>query len=245
MHWRHLHHVNGKIMSEQDEVVVSKDIMDMVGSPLSPASLADLFFRPSRFFLSTDWLQKVPELMLVVWISGIVYTIDRFDRSQIRAELGVRQGGLQSVFSWLTESWINYWLCVLVIGALNGWILWYLGGWWYRKRLDWAGAVDPSPEKARVVYMYQDLVSSGPALIYTLAQTIVYSSYLEAWNATELWSMTLLIFVLWSCVISYKAATSAFELSKSKARIWFLILPMLLYIVSLGLLIVLFAISGD
>jgi hypothetical protein len=215
-----------------------------VRSPLSPSSLFKLLFRPKLFFADIKWLNKAPEILIVVWASGVTYTLGRIDTNIMRAELGHARAGWETLGPWLTESWLHFWAFTALVGIISGVIFWYLGGWWYRKRLNWSGARDADPALVRPVYMYQDFVLSAPAILITLLQTALFSSYQEAWETEEYWSSTILIFTFWACFTSYKAATTAFTLSKWKARTWFLILPIMIYLTVFGVIGTLYALFG-
>jgi hypothetical protein len=207
-----------------------------VRSPLSLLAVIDLFCRPSRFFANSTLLTKTPEVLLVAWISGVAYVLGKIDFRLMQSELGSSSSTVRTQLTeWLTSSWTQYWFFAIALGALNAWILWYLAGWWYRKRLEWSGAVNPAPQLVRPLYMYQDLVMSAPAVLITVAETIVYRNYAEAWVAESWWALFAIVFVFWSCATSYKAATTAFTLSKWKARLWFLFLPIAVYLVVVGL----------
>ncbi|HVS01119.1 MAG TPA: hypothetical protein VMW27_31165 [Thermoanaerobaculia bacterium] len=215
-------------------------------SPLSLPSLTSLLLAPTRFFASPAWLQKTPQIFLVLWLSRIAYTLKRIDKEIFRAGISKPRPGWEDLGPWLTESWLHYWAFALVLGALNGLIFWLLGGWWFRKRLEWSGVAQPDPALVRPVYMYQDLVASGPSVLIAIVETLVYANYAEAWNAEEVWSSTVLIFLFWSCFTSYKAAITAFgESSKWKARLWFLILPIMVYVFAIGALGVFYGFFGS
>ena len=209
-------------------------------SPLALTSIGHLLLRPRLFFSNVSALVKKPEALIVAWVSGIAYAIGRIDTNMMKADLGGARPGWQTLGPWLTDSWVNYWIFVLAFGVLNGWILWYFGGWWYRKRLQWSGVANADPIAVRATYVYQDLVQSGPTLLFTLGQTVFFQNYAEAWNAEEYLSMLLVVFIFWSCVTSYKAATTYADIGW-KARMWFLILPIALYVVALGVIGTLYA----
>jgi hypothetical protein len=202
-------------------------------SPLSPAGLLCVLLKPSQFFSKREEIRKPPEVLFVTWLTGISYFINRLDLNIMKADLRAEGSG-DPVLAWLTDSWLHLWPFLLVVGAINAVILWYVAGWWYRKRLQWSGAVNPDPELARTVYVYQDLVQSAPVVLSVLVQTVLYSNYLEAWRAQETWGALYIIFAFWSCATSYKAAMNAFPVSRPKARMWFLILPAFLYAIVLG-----------
>ena len=228
-------------MVDVQEPDTASTAVTLASSPLSATGIGQLLFQPSRYFSKPAFLGKTPELWLVAWLTGISYAIDRVDTYIIRAELGARPG----LGPWLSESWINLWVFVLGFSVPSAFILFYLGGWWYRTRLEWSGVTTPDRDFARQVYVYQDLVQSAPALILLAAQTFVFTNYSEARDAEEYWSSLVLVFVLWSCVASYKAARSAFSADKWKARLWFFILPLTLYVVVLGFLGTLYALLSE
>lgn len=202
--------------------------------PLSPARLVDLYFRPRKFFSCIQALDRQSAVLVSSALMGIAEAMGRVDQKMIQAELGHASKGWENLASWLLSSWLNYWLVVLAAGATWAVFLWYLGGWWYKKRLQWSGAADPSSILARRIYTFQELVLAGPTVLLALVQTALFANYRDAWQADEFWSTSVLVFVFWSCWTSYVAATTAFQLSKTKARIWFLILPLLLSVAALG-----------
>jgi hypothetical protein len=176
---------------------------------------------------------------------GIAGAMNRIDEKIIQAELGHASSGWESTASWLLSSWFNYWLIVVAAGLIGAVFLWYLGGWWYKKRLQWSGATEPSSLLVRRVYTMQELVLAGPTVLLALVQTALFSNYREAWRADELWNSSILVFVFWSCWTSYVAVTTAFQVSKPKARIWFLVLPVLLYVFALGVVGTLYSIFAS
>jgi hypothetical protein len=221
------------------------DNSDVTGrhlSALSPSRLVDLYFRPRRYFSKIHDLDHRSALFISAVLTGIAGSMNRIDKKIIQAELGYANKGWENIASWLLSSWLNYWLVVVATGLIGAVFFWYMGGWWYKKRLQWSGATELSSILTRRVYTMQELVLSGPTVIYALVQTALFSNYREAWRADELWTSSLLVFVFWSCWTSYVAATSVFQVSKFKARIWFLILPVLLYVVILGVFGTLYAI---
>lgn len=223
------------------EPVISTSDAPTVRSPLSPGSLKDLLFSPKAYFADPRWLEKTPEILVAGWVSGIAYAVGRIDVNLVRADLGRPRPGWEMFGAWLIESWVNFWLSVLILGALNGVFFWLVGGWWYRIRLKWCGASDVEPKTARAMYLYQDFVASAPVVLFTIVETWRFGSYQEVWTSEELWLSAPFIFVFWSCVTSYKAATSAFAVSRWKARVLFLILPVVIYLLAFGFVATLFA----
>lgn len=212
-------------------------------SPLSLLGWRDLFLKPSRFFARGPQLMKRPEALFVGWIAGISYCIERIDTNIMKAQLAA--GRSDQVVATVTQSWLALWFFVLLAAVPSGWIIWHLAGWWYRKRLEWCGAVTPHRELARSVYGYQNLVQAVPGIILVLIYTAVFRNYGEAWNSDEMWSSLILVFLFWSCFTSYFAATTAFQISRGRAALWFLALPIALYTIALGAIGVIFALLVD
>lgn len=212
------------------------DLDDAIGrrvSDVSQPKLLDLFLHPRRYFSNTRALEQYEPLAPVL-LMGLAGAIDRIDKQLVKVELGQAKESLEAGVSWVSGSWWNYWLAAILVGLVWAIFLWYVGGWWYKKRLQWSGAMEPSSTLARRVNAMQTLVIAGPTVLLALIQTVVYSNYLEAWRADELWSSAILLFLFWSCWTSYVGATTAFVVKKSRARFWFLLFPVLLYAVVIG-----------
>jgi hypothetical protein len=186
-----------------------------------PKLLAWLLFRPSRLFADLTPLKAKPMWIIVAWIAGVAFAIDRTDVVMMRSELTGRSGS-----SLALDSWVSFWPFILIVGAVHGMLVWLIGGWWYRVRLKWSGDPSADPFSARIVFTYTTLITAVPALLVTVIYTFVYESYRAAWNSDEAWSSLLLIFLVWEFVASYKGVRSAFAVSKWKARFWFLIMPL-------------------
>lgn len=209
----------------------------------SPKGLLTLFFAPTRYFSSLADLLKKPAVILAIWLSGVAYVIEKVDFLLMRVELESNQTIKVQLANWLTESWLHYWMYALSVGFLSGLIIWYVGGWWYKKRLNWCGAKEVAAQSANIIYIYQDMVQSLPMVCATLIQMLLYHNYLAAWEAEEYWSTLVVIFFFWSCVTSYKAVRANFAVGTWRARIWFLILPTIMILagiflasISMGLL---------
>jgi hypothetical protein len=197
----------------------------MSESLLSLTGLRDLFFKPSRYFRRGALLDRRVETLIATWIAGIDYAIQRVDFQLVKAELG-RQS---SLYTELSGSWIRFWAWVILVGVPVGFLVWFVAGWWYRVRLDWSGALAYDRAHVRRVYVHQNLVEALPTLVLTLACTVAFRNYREAWEASSaLWDLAIALFGIWSCVTSYIAVTTAFEVSLKRAAFWFLVLPMVI-----------------
>ncbi|MEZ4412351.1 MAG: hypothetical protein R2910_05145 [Gemmatimonadales bacterium] len=206
-------------------------------SPLEPAWLLRLFGRPRQFFALDHALNQKPELFLVVWLAGMSNVLGRIDMQLAKAGSGTPTSS--DIFVRLAQSWSSVWIAVVLGGVLSGGLAWLIGGWWYGLRLHLCGARPGHEHEGRRTWAYVSLATSLPAIVVLLIQTVRYDSYAEAYNTSSALDLLLLALLYWSVVVSYRAATTRFKLDTSKARFWFLVLPLAFYtvvIVMLGLL---------
>ena len=127
------------------------------------------------------------------------------------------------------DSWAAFWPFILIAGAFYAALVWLIGGWWYRVRLRWSGDANADPFSARIVFTYTNAMTALPALLVTGVYTFVYESYRAAWASEEAWSSLLIIFLVWECIASYKGVRTTFAVSKWKARLGFLSVPLGFY----------------
>jgi hypothetical protein len=207
-------------------------------SPFWPQNLVDLYIRPTRFFSQHLALGKTPYALFVAWIVGIGMTIDRIDQRLMQVDLGRDS---VTAFVEIAESWLAFWGVALGFGMISGILVWYLGGWWCKVRLRWSGAEDPDPQSARLLLIYSSFVFAAPHVLVVLLQTQMYEDYLDAYNNDVVLSLIPLAMLFWSIATTYKGALAMFSVQRWKASIWFIILPMLFYLVLGGVLGVLFA----
>ena len=163
----------------------------------------------------------------------------------MRAELGRPRPGWERLAPYVAESWVGFWLWVLAAGALGSLFLWWVGGWWYRIRLRWSGAVGPDKRLARLLFVYASFVLAGPAVAVAVIQTAVYPDYATAYATEDWFSLAVIIFPFWSISSSYLGATTLFQLTKWKARVWFVVFPVLVYLFAFGLVAALFSLMGE
>jgi hypothetical protein len=187
----------------------------------------DLLIRPTSFFQQLD--QPLPIVTFVAaYVYGVAGMIDRLGVHALRADAG----GSPSAWALVSDNWLLYWGFCLIAGAVSGAVYFLLGGWWYRKRLQWSGAQDPDIDAVRRVYLIAAQVYTVPLLLYTAWETLVYSTPRTAYNGDDILALFVLVFLFWSVVTSYRGACAMFSLRAWPARIWFLILPSGVYSLS-------------
>jgi|GEM_PF-3187409 len=195
-------------------------------------AFSDLYFDPLRFFSATVAQGYKPLLFLVIWVVGAADLMERIDRQMIRYGFNPNQPPPQ-LYAYLFNSWSLYWGCALVIGAISGAIIYYMGSWWYNKRLKMCGSTEHEEDSAQQVYIYTSFIFCFPTVIYSLLQTALFPSYIVASTTKSLLSNMALIFLIfpfWAVVNSYRTVVEFFAIERKMARRWFLILPIVFYI---------------
>lgn len=231
-------------MMHEPSVVSSPPSPDQESIPpqtAQPASvsvlsrLVALFVNPSRFFASFHELARPPLLLMATLCLGIASMVDRIEQHLLRAEMGQSASGWSEVSPWLLHSWSTLWVVLVVLGAINVPLFWYLGGWWYRLRLKWSGATALDSLRPRLLFVYSSLVYALPVVLVMVGETLLFPNYRLARDAEGSWTLIFVVLSFWSVVVSYWGATRTFTLARRKALIWFLLLPWTLYAVELGL----------
>ncbi len=208
----------------------------ILSHPMSPRGCYQLFFRPAAFFSGSRWRDRSITILPLILITGIAAAINRIAKKIISTEVGQGSSRLWGESSQIMTSWSFYWIIVIVIGIVLGIVLWYIGGWWYQKRLLWSGATSVSSNDARRAYVFQDFVVSAPIILLAIVQTLLFANFHEAWQGSEFLALPIIGFAIWSCWTSYVAARTAFPVIPQRAKVWFLVLPAGAYIFSMGLL---------
>lgn len=228
----------------QEQVRTYDDIDYDKGKALSLTHLVDLFIRPKRFFQSQIALGKTPYIAMIALVVGISNIIDRIDQQLLKTQYG-NSTGLLGPIGAIVDSWIAFWALLFVLGGIGAYFLWLMGGWWYNVRLEWCEAKRHEEKTGRIVYIYTSFIFALPSVLLVLGQTFFYPNYRAAFTAETLWPTALLIFPFWAVVNSYKAVNTVFEPNRKKAKIWFLILPIIVYIIAFGVFATLFAFLGS
>lgn len=196
-----------------------------------PQRLKSLFLTPRAFFADHALFADRAGIMLAASMVGISNAMGRVDQKMLNADLSTDNS---SFIAWYSNHWLHYWGLVLVAGLFGAVLNWYIQGWWYRKRLEWCGAGAVVADDARSLSVLQDVVYVLPVLVWSLLQSVIYPSYSAAWQEDRWIGPIATILVLWSCWTSYCAATTVYQLGVVKARLWFLIVPVLFYLFIMG-----------
>ncbi|KMT65066.1 hypothetical protein [Catenovulum maritimum] len=194
--------------------------------------LTTLYFRPSLFFKQLEICSRPLYLIIASWAYGIFHTLDRIDRHLLKESLNRPWPGWELFEPVVNMSWLNFWIVLLVIGAPAGVVAYFLGGWWYKIRLKWAGAKQVETHTARYLHIYSQLVMSLPTLLLVLIQSLFYDNYRQAWQTDVIWFALFSAFPFWSCFTSYYAASRICQLKRKAALFWLVYAPSIMYILA-------------
>ena len=202
-----------------------------------PPRLGDigtLFFNARRFFSSFD-LDRPSWYRSILLLYGIARASDELIKLIWRAEQGLGSPDVVEPLMGVMESWLAYWAWIMGLGLFAAITYWYIGGWWYRLRLGFSGVVDPDPRTARLVMTYSSLCAALPIFAALVMYTLVFPSYGAFWSAERgIVSDVLVMFPVWAISVSYLGVSATFEASVWKSRVWFLFLPVLLFMAGIG-----------
>ena len=206
--------------------------------------LISLFTRPRQFFSGKLAIGDMIYLVPVIWINGIASQLDRIDTEILRAQLDLTRPTWRVIEPLVTGSWLAFWAFSVGLGIVSGAIMYLIGGWWYGLRARWSDARNFNKSRARHVYMWSNMIVSIPYIVLTVTYTFRFPNYLAAYNSEELIGLLFVAAMFWSVGVSYIGVNATFEMTHWKARIWFLVLPVMFYLFALGLIVALFSLLG-
>jgi hypothetical protein len=207
----------------------------MIAMKQTGYNLLLLFIRPRRFWENTAYDNSPWLALLIIWCLGISYNLGRISHRFMKGEIGLTQEALPNI---ILQSWPILWAIILFSGAFSGILVWWIGGGWYRIRLDLAsderraefpGGRSAYQRLARVVYSYSGFVTAGPQVFYLLLCTMIYPNYQAAYQANSVFDLPLVFLPFWAVWVSYLGVITLFPVKRWKATAWFLILPYTLY----------------
>jgi hypothetical protein len=201
------------------------DSVSPVVHPRSSLWLIHLFFRPRAFFSSFEQMDNRFTVCYATYVVGVAEAVSRISEELMKADLGGRSRLPEDVLG----SWVVYWQWCLGVGLLSAVALYLWGGWWYGKRLVACGVTELDKPLARRVYIYSSLVWALPVIVLTIGDSLRYSTPLIAeQNDSWLWLASIGT-LCWSVFVSYRGARTLFDVVRWKVRVWFLVLPLMVY----------------
>ena len=201
-------------------------------------NVLNLFINPRRFFGDQAVYRNKILTVLATWFFGMEIAITEIDRRLLPSLAFAKNGVPNQAIELVVSSWHTFWATVVFGGVFAAALGWVVAGWWYGIRLKWSGAKSPDALRVRKVFVFQELIYVLPLLALAIAESMVFATYKEAWRAGFLWTgAPLFLFFVLSCRASFSGATTAFVVSRSRAMVWFVALPILTYLLALGFVI--------
>lgn len=183
-----------------------------------------LFFRPRTYFQHYVVSHTPALTAFFCWTYGIAVVIDHLDRRTLTGRSAVA-----------SDDWNTRWVYVAVVGAVSGLFAYLLGGWWYRVRLRWSGAIDPEPYLVRRIYIFASQIIALPTIVLEVIERGRFPTPSAAAEGADWWLyVAFLVFPFWSVWVSYCGARTAYELRRAASLFWFLILPAAFYALLIG-----------
>lgn len=204
----------------------------IIKNPFSATNLRDLLFFPKRFFAATVAIEAKLATFFIVWLSGIIYALDRMDLKISNAY--IKTGSIED-YAYLTASWPYYIGTAIGSGLLSAAFAWLIFGWWYKTRVRFCGVSAPDPTVSREILFYSGLPYIIASLLVLAVSVIRFDNYAaEFYSAGDIYSLPLyllpLLTLIWSIIISFIGVKAKFRLQGFAPILWFLILPLLFYI---------------
>ena len=208
-------------------------------SPYWPPYLIDIFIEPRQFFSGQAALGRPFYLFIAVWLGGLSYYFYSIEQNLLAASRSTDfSDRVMALLETIITSWQNFWLQSIFSSALCGLLLWVIGAWWFRVRIQLSGDLHPNPKLAKVVYFYSLLVKSIPHCLLVLVWTVQYPSYEAAFEQSKLLAILLTAaFGFGELLTAYIGVKTLFTVSKSSAQVWFVAMPAAYYAVGLFMLI--------
>lgn len=204
------------------EVWVGHHAPFKTGAEWSARELFWLFVKPRQFFReraprTADWF--LPFLVCCVGAGLVALRLQ--ESAAQTAFSAARAGGAKLDLG--AFAWGPFWGALLIGGAIGGGIKWAVGGWWYGVRISLCGQDRFHPEYARMVMMYSELIWAIPLLLVTVYLTVTTPNMLAGSTSAAL--LLVVPFQLASFWYSYVGVCTSFDVNRTRAAAWFLILP--------------------
>lgn len=213
-------------------------------SPYSLKYLIDIFIEPQQFFSGEAALGQPLYLLIAVWLAGLSYCFYSIEQNLLATDRGIDlSASIVETLDAIVAAWPSFWMRSLISSLLCGLMLWIIGAWWFRVRIQLSGDLNPNPRLAKVVYFYSLLVKSLPHILLVVIWTVMYPSYKAAFSEGKM-LVTLLTaaFGFGELFTAYVGVKTLFTVSKTGAQVWFVALPAAFY--AFGLAALLSGLSG-
>ena len=189
-----------------------------------------LFSEPKVFFREHWGNRELPGIFNIAIVLFLIGTgIDRFDTQLTKIEMQGKYELLDALNVW----WI-YWVGSVFLGLTIGWIGYFIGGWFYDLRVVWSKGTSDI-QTSRHLFMYSGVIFYVIVIVTAVLNSFVFeaprqmSAEIGFYEIIEV--ILLLVMLVYSVVVSYIGVTTVTSVNVSRARFWFLLCPLLFYLV--------------
>lgn len=175
--------------------------------------------------------QHPPYFSILIVIYGIGSMAEQLQQQFLQYDV---KGNLEMLKP--LNNWEVLWGASIIFGFISGLISYYIGGWFFNIRLRLAKG-DSDIQTSRNIFLYSRFVFAIAILVITLVKT--YLEPIPYYPAAEFTSWHLAIFLIsltfmyHSCYVGYVGVRTLTNADQSKSILWFITLPMALYVFTL------------
>ena len=159
-------------------------------------------------------VKNPPYLFFIIWAVGVASAIDRM------SDYG-------------SSSWMEVWAIVLIGGLIAGYLQYWIGGAIYHLRVKWSKGGD-NYDASRNINMFSGIPIAIASIGSLLLNTIVYGNdYFKSGDGSSLdilFFFVIITAIAYSIRLSYKGVMFIQQTEKTRAMIWFVVLPAIFYI---------------
>lgn len=159
-------------------------------------------------------VKNPPYLFVIIWVVGIASAIDR-------------------VSSFEGSSWGEVWAIVLIGGLITGYLQYWIGGAIYHLRVKWSKGGD-NYDASRNLNMFTGIPIAIASISSLILNTIIYGNkYFESGGGSSidiLFFFIILAAIAYSIRLSYKGVMFIQKTQKTRAIIWFIVVPAIFYV---------------
>lgn len=174
------------------------------------ATVVDLLLRPGAFFARQPRVRGKATLGIVV-VLGLQIAFGRTDK-------------LDSITT--AEGFSRFLANLFLSLFLAGPIFWWVGGLWCLARIRWSGEPAVDRDRASMIFGVSEMIVAVPTIAWAVLDLAL--SPVRPWL-----SPTVVLAAAWSQFVSYQAVRASYPVvSPWRARVWFLIVPCVVYAVA-------------
>lgn len=163
-------------------------------------------------------VKNPPYLFFIIWAAGVATAIDRMTEFE-------------------GSSWLEVWAIVLIGGLIAGYLQYWIGGAIYHLRVKWSKGGD-NYDASRNIYIFSGIPIIIASISSLILNTLVYGNdYFKSGGGSSidiLFFFIIIAAIAYSISLSYKGVMFIQQPKKSRAIIWFVVLPAIFYVLVFG-----------